>query len=235
MFVWFAGCYEQYFTILQVISIFQSIPLQEYAAKKSINENDRKSDGIWGPKIGGHFGPCPTERRPGSTERRPGSTAAGPGSRPTRFGGRGRRPRRRPPSQKEPGESDNGFRHAAPRTGAADLKASPLPPAPSAVTKAGLGVVSETLGAFGGPWGCLGELCGSLGKLWGFFGGPLVVFGSLWGASGVLWGSFGRVLGVFWAALGMSLGASGLHSGSLHCMKRLNQKKHLTVLIMPHL
>ena len=64
----------------------------------------------------------------------PGSRPAGPGSRRERPGGRGRRPRRRPWNQKQPGESDNGFRHAAPRTGAADLKASPLPPAPSAVT-----------------------------------------------------------------------------------------------------
>ena len=102
--------------------------------------------------------------------------------------------------------------------------ASPLPPAPSAVTKAGLGVVSETLGAFGvgvpreSFVGLSGSFGGSLGILWwslGVFGEPL---GSSGAPLGILWsplGFFGGRLGDLWRSFGILWGSLGVLGGLL--------------------
>jgi hypothetical protein len=101
-------------------------------------------------------------------------------------------------------------RRAPCQAGAADLKASPLPPAPFTVARAVLSAVSETFGDLGRSLVfclcSLGDLCESLGVPCESLGVPCESFGVLWGSLWVLGDPLGvplESLGVPWSVLGV--------------------------------
>ena len=146
-----------------------------------------------------------------------GRAQVGGGRAQVRGESRGRRPRRRPWNQKDPTRIYQRIYARGSPMGAADLKASPLPPAPFTVARAGLSAVSKTFGGLGRSlvfflcslWvlcESLGMLCESLGVLWGSLGvpgDPLRVLGGPLGVLGGSLGSLGSPLGVPWSVLGV--------------------------------